>query len=239
MMGIASVWAELKRRNVVKVAVAYAIVGWLLVEVASTVFPIVQLPSWTITFVTMLILLGFPLAMVLSWAYEVTPQGLKRDRNVHRSQPITPETIKKLEGKKVTARQLYSLIYKSRCTSAADLDLVNSILDKSTRNNSANGVTGVLIATKTNFLQVLEGEFEVLNAVFERISRDPRHDKIQLISFREIEERRFKQWAMHGIGLFDLNHELTAELCRKFGEENGNVRLPSTLREVTEFLDML
>ena len=238
-MGIATVWAELKRRNVVKVAVAYTIVGWLLVEVASTVFPIVQLPNWTITFVTMLILLGFPLAIVLSWAYEVTPQGLKRDRSVYRSQPITPETIKKLEGKRAAARQLYSLIYKSRSTSVADLDLVNSILDKSTRNNSANGITGVLIATKTNFLQVLEGEFVVLNEAFERISRDTRHHKIQLISFREIEERRFGEWAMHGIGLFDLNHELTVELCKKFGEENGDVRLPSTLQEVTDFLDML
>ena len=58
--GMASVWGELKRRNVVKVAVAYAIVGWLLIEIASTVFPIVQLPDWTVTFLTMLILFGFP-----------------------------------------------------------------------------------------------------------------------------------------------------------------------------------
>jgi len=236
---MASVWGELKRRNVVKVAVAYAVVGWLWVEVASTVFPIVQLPNWTITFVTMLVLLGFPLAIVLSWAYEVTPEGLKRDRDVHRSQPITPNTIKKLKGNKTAARQLNSIIYKSRCTSVADLDLVNSILAKSTRNNSANGVTGILIATKTNFLQVLEGEFEALNATFERIFRDTRHDKIQLISVTEIEERRFSEWAMHGIGLFDLNHELAVELCKKFGEENGNVRLPSAARDVMDFLDML
>jgi hypothetical protein len=236
---MASFWGELKRRKVVKVAVAYAVVGWLLVEVASTIFPIVQLPNWTTTFVTMLVLLGFPLALVLSWAFEVTPEGLKRDRDVLRSQPITPDTIQKLKDNTIAARQLNTIIYKSRCTSVADLDLVKSILASSTRNNAANGVTGVLIATKTDFLQVLEGEFEALNATFERISRDARHDKIQLISFTEIEERRFSEWAMHGIDLFDLNHELAAKLCQKFGEENGNVRLPSTAREVIDFLDML
>ena len=66
---------ELRRRNVVKVAVAYVIVGWILVEVSSTVFPIVQLPDWTVTLVTMLLLLGFPVALILSWAYELTPEG--------------------------------------------------------------------------------------------------------------------------------------------------------------------
>ncbi len=79
---MASVWGELKRRNVVKVAVAYAIVGWLLIEVTSTVFPLVQLPDWTATFVAMLILVGFPIALILSWAYELTPEGMKRSHEV-------------------------------------------------------------------------------------------------------------------------------------------------------------
>jgi len=234
-----SIWKELKRRNVVKVAVAYAIVGWLLVEVASTIFPIVQLPDWTITFVTMLVLLGFPLALVLSWAYEVIPDGFKPGRETRRSQPITQDAIKKLRGRKAATRQLNSIIYKSRCTSAADLDLLDSILAASQKNNSANGVTGVLIATKAGFLQVLEGEFGALNATFQRISRDTRHDNIQLISFTEIEEPKFSEWAMHGIGLFDLNQELTAELTEKFGEENGSFRFPSTAREVMDLLDRL
>ena len=82
---MASVWGELKRRNVVKVAVAYAIVGWLLIEVASTVFPIVQLPDWTVTFLTMLILFGFPVALILSWAYELTPEGVKRSHEVEQA----------------------------------------------------------------------------------------------------------------------------------------------------------
>jgi hypothetical protein len=188
---------------------------------------------------TFLMILGFPLALILAWAFELTPDGLKLDRDVRQSQPITPNTIKKLKDAKTAAGQLNSIVYKSRCKSVADLDLVESILASSTRNNAANGVTGVLIATKTHFFQVLEGEFEALNETFERISSDTRHHKIQLISFTEIKERRFSEWAMHGIGLFDLNQELAIKLCKKFGEEDGNVRLPSTTREVTDLLNML
>jgi hypothetical protein len=77
---MASVWEELKRRNVVKVAVAYAIVGWILIEISATVFPILRLPDWTVTFVTMLVLLGFPAVLLLSWAYELTSEGVTRAR---------------------------------------------------------------------------------------------------------------------------------------------------------------
>ena len=132
-----------------------------------------------------------------------------------------------------------SLIYKSRCKGVADWDLVESILDSSTRNNPANGITGVLVATQTHFLQVLEGPFEPLNATFERIAHDTRHEGIQLISFQEIAERRFADWAMHGVGLFNLNQELKSRLCLKFGEDNGNVRLPSTVEEVLDLLNIL
>ena len=135
--------------------------------------------------------------------------------------------------------QLNLLIYKSRCNGLATWDVVNSILSSSERNNPADGITGVLVATETHFLQVLEGEFEAVNAAFERIARDTRHDTLQLISFTDIEERKFGNWAMHGIGLFDLNSDLLFRLCLKFGEENGNVRFPSTVKETLDLLDIL
>lgn len=75
---MASVWAELKRRNVVRVAVAYAIVGWLLVQVADTFFPALRLPDWTVTLVAGLVVLGFPLALILSWMFDLTPAGVER-----------------------------------------------------------------------------------------------------------------------------------------------------------------
>ena len=78
---MASVWAELKRRNVVRVAAAYAVVGWLLVQIADTLFPALQLPEWTVTFVAGLVILGFPMALILSWAYELTPDGMERTKS--------------------------------------------------------------------------------------------------------------------------------------------------------------
>jgi TolB-like protein/Tfp pilus assembly protein PilF len=94
---MASVWAELKRRNVVKVAVAYAIVGWLLVEVASTVLPTFEAPQWVLQTVTFVIVLGFPLALILAWAFELTPEGIKREKDVDRSASITHRTGRKLD----------------------------------------------------------------------------------------------------------------------------------------------
>ena len=92
-----SFFGELKRRNVVKVAAAYAIVGWLLIEVTSTVFPLVQLPEWTATFVAMLILVGFPIALILSWAYELTPDGMKRSQEVEATESISHVTGRKID----------------------------------------------------------------------------------------------------------------------------------------------
>jgi TolB-like protein/tetratricopeptide (TPR) repeat protein len=88
---------ELKRRNVIKVAIAYAIAAWLLIEVTATTFPILRLPEWTATFVTVLLMIGFPLALIFAWAFELTPEGLKRENDVDRSQSITHSTGRKLD----------------------------------------------------------------------------------------------------------------------------------------------
>jgi serine/threonine-protein kinase len=71
-------FAELKRRNVYKVAIAYAVVAWLLMQIATQVFPFLEIPNWAIRLVIMLIVIGFPIALVIAWAFELTPEGLKR-----------------------------------------------------------------------------------------------------------------------------------------------------------------
>jgi TolB-like protein len=73
-----SFFAELKRRNVYKVAIAYAVVGWLLVQVATQVFPFLEIPNWIVRLVIVLIAIGFPIALVIAWAFESTPEGIKR-----------------------------------------------------------------------------------------------------------------------------------------------------------------
>jgi serine/threonine-protein kinase len=77
-MNLRKFFAELKRRNVYKVAIAYAVVAWLLMQIATQVFPFLEIPNWAIRLVIMLIAIGFPIALVIAWAFELTPEGLKR-----------------------------------------------------------------------------------------------------------------------------------------------------------------
>jgi TolB-like protein/Tfp pilus assembly protein PilF len=75
-------FSELKRRNVYKVAVAYAVVGWLLVQITTQVFPIFEIPNWALRLIVLAIIIGFPIALVIAWAFELTPEGLKRTEDV-------------------------------------------------------------------------------------------------------------------------------------------------------------
>jgi TolB-like protein/cytochrome c-type biogenesis protein CcmH/NrfG len=92
-----SLIAELRRRNVFRVGAAYAIVAWLLIEVASVILPALRLPEWTLTFLVFLVAVGFPLALIFAWAFELTPEGIKREANVDRAESITHRTGRKLD----------------------------------------------------------------------------------------------------------------------------------------------
>jgi len=89
---------ELKRRNVYKVAIAYAIVAWLLMQVATQVFPFLEIPNWAIRLVIMLIVIGFPIALVIAWAFELTPEGLKRTEDIVVSKSMTYKSAPKLDS---------------------------------------------------------------------------------------------------------------------------------------------
>jgi len=71
-------FGELRRRNVYKVAVAYAVVGWLLIQVATQVFPFLEIPNWAIRLIILAIAIGFPVALIIAWAFELTPEGIRR-----------------------------------------------------------------------------------------------------------------------------------------------------------------
>ena len=92
-----SFFSELKRRNVMRVGIAYGIVGWVLTEIASVVFEAFAFPSWAIQLFISFVVLGFPLALFFAWAYELTPEGLKKEKDVDRSQSITRQTGRKLD----------------------------------------------------------------------------------------------------------------------------------------------
>src|SRR5499426_534568 len=71
-------FSELKRRNVYKVAVAYAVVAWLLIQIATQVFPFFEIPNWAVRLVVLAMIAGFPIALIIAWAFELTPEGIKR-----------------------------------------------------------------------------------------------------------------------------------------------------------------
>src|SRR3546814_8417755 len=71
-------FAELRRRRVVRVVIVYAIAGWVVIEVASTMLPGLNLPAWTVTFVIALVVLGFPIAVIMGWMFDLGPRGAER-----------------------------------------------------------------------------------------------------------------------------------------------------------------
>ena len=74
-MNLPNFFAELKRRNVYKVAIAYAVVGWLLIQVATQVFPFFEIPNWGVRLVVLIIAIGFPIALIIAWAFELTQKA--------------------------------------------------------------------------------------------------------------------------------------------------------------------
>src|SRR5210317_1389797 len=92
-----SFFNELKRRNVFRVGIAYTVAAWLLIQVTDIVFPRIGLPDSAVTLVIALLGIGFVPALIFAWAFEMTPEGLKRETDVDRAQSITPQTGRKLD----------------------------------------------------------------------------------------------------------------------------------------------
>ena len=93
-----SLLAELRRRNVFRVAIAYGVVAWVLAQIADLAFENFGAPDWVAKSVLFILVLGFPLAVIFAWAFELTPEGIKREKDVNRDESITAQTGKKLNG---------------------------------------------------------------------------------------------------------------------------------------------
>ena len=108
---MASLWTELKRRNVPRIAAAYAVAAWLMVEVSSVVLPAFGAPDWILRAVIILVSLGFPIALVIAWAFQMTPEGLKRDAEVDREQDAWRQRSNRLNVITVTILVLAAGIF--------------------------------------------------------------------------------------------------------------------------------
>jgi len=101
---VKSFFAELKRRKVHRVAIAYAVAAWLLIQIATQVFPFFEIPNWTVRLVVLLLVLGFPIALTLSWIFDLTPQGIRRTEESDRSLaalPVGPAAIRNIPEKSI------------------------------------------------------------------------------------------------------------------------------------------
>src|ERR1700757_612491 len=97
-MKVDNFFAELKRRNVYKVAVAYLVVAWLLIQAASIFFPAFDAPPWVMRTFIIVVIFGFPVALILSWAFEITPEGIKLESEIEPN-----KSIKRRTGRKIVA----------------------------------------------------------------------------------------------------------------------------------------
>src|SRR6266702_5187762 len=123
--------SELKRRNGYKVAIAYGVVAWLLLQAASILFPTFEAPLWTMKVFVAVIALGFPIALVLAWAFELTPEGIKRAEDVDVSKSVKRKTGRKLDFFIITALLLVIGILLFQRIHPNVSPAVSSSLDKS------------------------------------------------------------------------------------------------------------
>ncbi len=128
-----SFWGELKRRNVVRVAIAYAIVSWLLLQMADVVLDNIEAPTWVFQAILLLLIIGFPVALIFAWAFELTPEGLKKEKDVDRSESITHFTGRKLDFAIIglMAVAIIYLVLDNYVLEQAPSDTVEEVSDKS------------------------------------------------------------------------------------------------------------
>src|SRR5215469_15841254 len=93
-MNLRNFFSEVKRRNIYKVAIAYGVIAWLLMQIATQVFPFLQIPNWAIRLVIMLLALGFPIALIIAWAFEATPG----ESNAQKSQMLRQSALAAARG---------------------------------------------------------------------------------------------------------------------------------------------
>src|SRR5256886_15844859 len=121
-MNLKNFFAELKRRNVYKVAVAYAVVAWLTIQAASIFLPAFNAPQWAMQIVILVLVIGFPIALAFSWAFEITPEGIKLESEIEPNKSIARKTGRKIVAVTialaVVAASLFAYqVVRSRSTS--------------------------------------------------------------------------------------------------------------------------
>jgi len=144
-MKIDNFFAELKRRNVYKVAAAYAVVSWLLIQAASIFFPAINAQQWAMLIVILIVVVGFPIALISSWAFEITPEGIVRESEVETGKSITHHTGRKIVGLTIVLAVIAAGLFvfqfiRARSTSAPRQDASAARTEAATISNKSIAV---------------------------------------------------------------------------------------------------
>jgi TolB-like protein len=127
--GFSKFYKELRRRNVFRVTTVYLIASWILIQIAETTFPALNLPDWTVTFVVVLLAMGFPIAVIFAWAFELTPEGLKKTTQVDPTVSVTS----------VTGQRINYMIIASLATAVFVLTFTHDWFDTTKESGSPTG----------------------------------------------------------------------------------------------------
>lgn len=174
---------ELKRRNVFRVAIAYLVIAWLLAQVSATLENALNMPAWFDTMVVSLLLIGFPVALFFSWVFELTPEGIKREKDIKRGDSITAETSKKLDYVTIVAAVAVLVIFLWQQFGAPTGDSrlrgndEGVVEDSVMPNNVAPAQTGILLQEDDDS-EINNKSIAVLP--FSNIANDPENDPFTL-----------------------------------------------------------
>ena len=152
-----SFFDELKRRNVIKVAIAYVVVGWLVSQVAEFATENFGAPEWVLKIFVVFLLLGLPLVLVFAWAFELTPEGIKREKDVDRSQSITQKTGRKLDFTIIGVLVLVAayFIYESRFQKGSEPFSQAATNSTSQHQEKTDLTPGIAVTTNDQSIAVL------------------------------------------------------------------------------------
>src|SRR5437764_15355701 len=127
---------ELQRRNVYRVAITYTVVSWVLIQIATQVFPFFEIPIWAVRLVVLLLVLGFPVALIFAWAFELTPEGIKRTEEVPPHESIAPQTGRKLTGLIVALGLVAAGLFALSCLRRNPGGTAPAVLDAPLKSNA-------------------------------------------------------------------------------------------------------